>query len=129
MALTLTNAAASAACNAIVDLIDVGGGANGTIEIWTTALGTLLGTLNMSATAFGAASNGVANAAAITGDVSADATGTAAIFLVKDKAGTEVFRGTITNTGGGGDMTMPSTSITAGQPIDIDSFTFTVPTS
>lgn len=127
MALTLTNAAASAACDAIVDLIDAGGA--GTIEIYTAAKATLLGTLTFSATAFGAASNGVATAAAITGDTSADATGSAAIFVVKSGAGTQIFEGTITATGGGGDMTMPSISITAGQPIDIDTFTFTVPTS
>ena len=105
----LTNAVASAACDAIVDAID-GGAAAGTIKIYTgtiptdadTALGaqTLLATLTFSDPAFGAASNGVATASAITSDTSADATGTAAWariasstpLLAAPKAGSEKVR-------------------------------------
>lgn len=81
----LANASQQAAMDAVVDLIDSGGA--GTIQIRSgtqpatandAATGTLLATLTFSATAFGATStSGVATAAAITEDSSADATGTA----------------------------------------------------
>ena len=137
MATKISTAARNAACDAIVDLIDVGG--TGIIEIRTgsqpasandAASGTLLGTLTFSATAFGAASSGVATAASITDDSSADATGTAGWFRVKDGAGATIFDGDITTTAvGTGDMTLNNTSITAGGTISVTSFTFTIPAS
>ena len=135
MAIKLTNATKSAAADAVVDRLDAGSGA-GTIEIRTGSqptnaddadTGTLLATLTFSDPAFGAASNGVATASIITSDSSADATGTAGYFVVKDSTGTKVFTGTITATGGGGDMTLVTTSITAGQPVQLTSFTYTQP--
>jgi len=81
----LTNEAASTANNAITALIDGGGGAgyiifyDGTIPTTAdTAIGAqvALSTCTFSATAFGAASNGTATAASITGST-AGATGTA----------------------------------------------------
>lgn len=134
----ISNAAAIAACNAVVDLLDVGGA--GSIEIYTTpvpsevdtaATGTLLGTLPLSATAFGAAADaapgGRATAAAITSDSSADATGTAAYFRALNGSGTHVIQGTVTATGGGGDLELSSVSIVAGVAISITSWTFTMP--
>lgn len=68
--------ARSAACDGLVDYIDTGTGA-GKIEIRTgsqpanvndASTGTLIATLTFSATAFGAASTGVAAAASITSD-------------------------------------------------------------
>lgn len=135
MAIKLTNATKSAAADAVVDRLDAGAGA-GTIEIRTGAqptnaddadAGTLLATLTFSDPAFGAASNGVATASAVTSDSSADATGTAGYFVVKDSGGTKVFTGTVTATGGGGDMTLVTTSIVATQPVAITSFTYTQP--
>jgi len=135
MSIKLTNAAASAAADAVVDLIDLGSGA-GVIEIRTGAQptnaddvdsGTLLATLTFSDPAFGAAANGVATASAITQDSSADATGTAGYFVVKDSTGAKVFTGSITATGGGGDMELVTTSIVATQPVQITAFTYTQP--
>lgn len=131
----LSNAAASAGADAIVALVDAGSGA-GTLEIRTGSAptnaddedaGTLLATLTFSDPAFGAASNGVATADSITQDSSADATGTAGHFRVKDSDGNVVFQGSITATGGGGDMELVTTSIVATQPVAITSFTFTLP--
>lgn len=135
MAIKLTNAARSAAADAIVDRLDAGAGA-GTIEIRTGTqptnaddadTGTLLATLTFSDPAFGAASNGVATASAITQDSSADATGTAGYFVVKDSDGTKQFTGSVGTSGA--DMNLVTTSITAGQPVQITSFTFTIPAS
>lgn len=52
--------------------------------------------------------------------------GTAASFRIKDNAGTTChIQGTVTATGGGGDMTLNNTSIANGQTINVTSFTLT----
>lgn len=133
----ITNAVASAAANAIVDLVDAGPGA-GNLRIFGAACptnaddadsGTVLAELVFSNPAFGAASNGVATASAITQDSSANATGTAACFRVYDGSNVVVFQGSVTATGGGGDMELVTTSIVATQPVQITSMTFTMPKS
>jgi hypothetical protein len=63
-------------------------------------------------------------------DTSADATGTAAHFRVYNsqvtKDGTTCFlQGTVTATGGGGDMTLDNVSIASGQTVTITTFTLT----
>ena len=59
-------------------------------------------------------------------DTSADAAGTAAHFRIYASDGTTCHaQGTITATGGGGDMTLDNTSIASGQVITITSFTLT----
>lgn len=139
MATSITNAAAKAACDAIVDLLDVGGG--GSLKIYSgsvptdadTALGAqvLLGTLPLTATAFGAAADanpgGRATAASITSDASADATGTAAFFRAVNAAGTCVIQGSVGTSGA--DLNLNSVSIQSGGTIAVTSWTFTVPES
>ncbi len=130
----LTNAVRSAACDAIVDLIDAGAGA-GTLKFYTGAAptnasdapsGTLLGTLTFSDPAFGAASNGVATASAVTSDTSADNSGTAGYFRVLDPGGTVIFQGTC-GTSDANAVFTPTDVIVAGGTIACSSFTFTVP--
>lgn len=128
MAVTLTTGARNAACDAIVDLCDAGAGA-AHLKIYTTALGTLLANLTMSDPAFGAAATGVATASTISDDTSADATGTAAEFTIEDSDTNEVFRGSVTVTGGGGDIELNTVSITSGDTVSISAFTVTVPAS
>lgn len=131
----LSTAARNAAADAVVDLVDAGAGA-GVIEIRTGAApatandadsGTLLATLTFSDPAFGAASSGVATASSITQDSSADATGTAGHFRVKDSNGNVVFQGSVGTSGAV--MNLVTTSITAGQPVQITSFTYAQPAS
>jgi hypothetical protein len=133
--LKLTNAAASAAADAVVDLVDGGSGA-GTLTIYGSACptnaddadsGTVLAVLTFSDPAFGAASNGVATASAITQDSSADATGTAACFRVKSSSGTVIFQGAVGTSGS--QLNLVTTSIVATQPVQITSFTYTAPKS
>ena len=62
---------------------------------------------------------------AIASDASADNTGTATWFRIVDSTGAFVLDGTITVTGGGGDITMTSTSIQAGVTVDATSLVFT----
>lgn len=135
MATRLSNAARSAAADGVVDLIDAGAGP-GTVQIRTgaqpatvatTATGTLLGTLTLSDPAFGSAVNGVATAGTVTGDSSADASGTAGWFRAFDSNGVAIIDGSITATGGGGDMTLDVVAIIAGGTINITSWTVTQP--
>lgn len=137
MAIKLTTAARNASADAVMALVDAGAGA-GTIEIRTGVQptnaddadsGTLLATLTFSDPATGAAASGVDTASAITQDTAADATGTAGYFVVKDSTGAKVFTGSVTASGAGGDMQLVTTSITAGQPVQITSFTYTQPAS
>lgn len=129
----ITNAVASAACNAIVDSIDTGGA--GTIKIYSgtiptdadTALGAqvLLATLTFSATAFGNASNGVATAAAITSDTSADATNTAAWARIANGSGTTIMDVTVGTSGD--DINFNTVSFVTGATVAISALTVTVP--
>lgn len=130
----LTNAVASAACDAIVDAIDGGAGA-GTIKIYDgtiptnadTALGAqvLLATLTFSDPAFGAASNGVATASAITSDTSADATGTAAWARIATSVGTTIMDCTVGTAGD--DINFNTVSFVSGATVSITALTVTVP--
>jgi uncharacterized glyoxalase superfamily protein PhnB len=90
-----------------------------------TAVSTqvLLAELTLNATAFAAASSASATANAITADSSANATGTASWARVLTSGATAVGDLTVTATGGGGDLTFPSTSIVATAQVSITSFT------
>lgn len=125
----LTNAAASAAADAVVDLLD-----NGYLRIYDgtqatnadTAVGAqvLLAELRFNATAFGAASNGVATANAFTQDSSANATGTASWFRALASNGTTVvFDGSVGTASA--DLVLNSVSITSGAAVSVTSFTYT----
>jgi hypothetical protein len=99
-----------------------------------TAVGaqTLLATLTLSATAFGASvasgSAGskvvTATANAITDDTSADATGTAAWFRVLKSDGTSIVMDGSVGTSGC-DLNLATTSLVAGADVAVSSFTIT----
>lgn len=73
-----------------------------------------------------AAASGSISMSGAWGDTSADASGTAAHFRIFLSDGTTCWmQGTVTATGGGGDMTVDSTTFTAGQSFTITSFTIT----
>lgn len=59
-------------------------------------------------------------------DLSADAAGTAAHFRIYDSTGVTChIQGTVTVTGGGGDMTVDNTVFAAGQAFTVTGFTLT----
>jgi hypothetical protein len=143
MALGISVAARSAACDAVVDLIDGGSGA-GVIRVYTGAkpatpatspTGTLLAEFTCSDPAFGAASAGVATldiTPALTDTGITD--GTAGYFRICDSTeaagtGLGVVDGTVTATGGGGDLTLNSTTISTGVAVEVTSGTITMPAS
>lgn len=86
---------------------------------------TLLAELTCNATFAPAASGGVLTLNGITQDSSANATGTAAYFRLVTSGGTAVIQGTVTATGGGGDLTLNTTSISSGAAVSVTSFTIT----
>ena len=87
---------------------------------------TLLAELTCGSPLAAGASSGVLTFDSVTQDASANATGTATWFrIVKSDGTTHVLDGTVTATGGGGDLEMVSTSITTGQPVQLTSYTIT----
>lgn len=131
--LQITNATRSAACDAIVDRLDTGGA--GTIKLYTgtqaatadTAIGsqTLLVTINLSATAFGAASNGVATLAGTPLSGTAVASGTATWFRMANGAGTTIMDGTVGTATS--DLIVNTTTINSGNTVTVSSGTVTMP--
>jgi len=115
----------------VVDKIDAGAAA-GKVQITKTAgsyiAGDILAEITLGDPAFGNAASGKASANGLPKtDSSANNTGTAVEFRAVDSDDTEVHRGTVTATGGGGDMEMPSTSIVATEPVDLTQYDYTAP--
>jgi hypothetical protein len=139
MTFYISNPAAIAACDAVVDLCDAGAGA-ATVRILDGAVpadadaaetGTLLAELTMSDPAFGAAAlsgdTAVATAATITPDTSANASGTASYFRIVDSNSNVIMQGTVGTSGA--DLNMNSVAIAAGAQVSITSLTYTHPES
>ena len=121
--------------NARLDAIETAIGTSAVLKIRTGAVptniadadsGTVLATLSLPSDWMAAASGG---SKALTGtwqDASADNTGTAGHFRIYASDGTtQHIQGTVTATGGGGDLTLDNTSIASGQAVSISSFTIT----
>ena len=118
----LLNTARSAACDAVVDLLDGGSGA-GYIELQTSG-GVEVATLPLSATAFGAASNGVATAATITNDTNATG-GTVAKAAFFDSDDAKHFTMSVGTSGA--EIIISSVTIAASETVAITSCTVTCP--
>lgn len=120
--------------NAALDAMEAAAGTSPTLKLWTGTLpancaaadaaGTTLATLTLPSDWMAAASGGAKAILGTWQDSSADATGTAAHFRIYQGA-TCHFQGSITATGGGGDMTLDNTSIASGQQITVTTFTLT----
>jgi hypothetical protein len=121
--------------NAQLDAIETTIGASAVLKIRTGSppancaaadSGTVLATLNLPSDWMAAASSGSKAKSGTWEDTSADATGTAAHFrLYSSDGATCGVQGTVTATGGGGDMTVDNTSFASGQPFTITTFTIT----
>lgn len=124
-----TNAAATAACNAMAALLN-----NGYLRIYdqtqptnaNTALGAqvLLAELRFSATAFPTAVNGVATANAMTADAAANATGTATWFRCLSSDGTTVvYDGSVGTSAA--DLILNTVAIVIGATVTVTALTLT----
>lgn len=119
--------------NAALDAIETAIGTSAVLKIrsgsapadcGTANSGTVLATLNLPSDWLAAASGGSKSKSGTWEDTSADAAGTAGHFRIYATDGTTChMQGTITATGGGGDMTLDNTSIASGQQVTITSFT------
>lgn len=121
--------------NAKLDALETAIGASPVLKIRTGAApascaaadsGTVLSTVNLPADWMAAASGGTKGMSGTWQDSSADAGGTAAHFRLYASDGTTChMQGTVTATGGGGDMTVDNTSFAAGQSFSVTGFTLT----
>lgn len=85
--------------------------------------GSVLATLTLPVDWLAAASSGSKALSGTWQDTSADATGTAAHFRIYDSGGSTChIQGTVTATGGGGDMTVDNTSFATGQAFSVTTF-------
>jgi len=119
--------------NARLDVIETTIGTAPIIKIRTGAVpascatadsGTVLATVTLPSDWMSAASNGSKAKLGTWQDASADGTGTAAHFRLYASDGTTChIQGTVTATGGGGDMTLDNTSLATGQTFTITGFT------
>jgi hypothetical protein len=92
----------------------------------TADSGTLLAEMSLPSDWMAAAASGSKALSGTWQDLSANAAGTAGHFRIYDSGGTVCgIQGTITATGGGGDMTLDNTSIASAQQVTITSFTLT----
>jgi hypothetical protein len=88
--------------------------------------GTVLATLTLPSDWMGNAAAGAKALAGTWEDTSADDTGTAAHFEIMESTVTTChLQGTVTGTGGGGDMEVDNTSFATGQSFTITTFTLT----
>ncbi len=125
--------ASTAVRNAILDAIETTIGTSAILKIRTGAppatcatadSGTVLATVNLPSDWMAGASGGSKAKSGTWQDASADAGGTAAHWRIYDSGGTTChLQGTVTVTGGGGDMTLDNTVIASGQSFTINSFT------
>lgn len=121
--------------NAKLDAVETTTGTSAVLKIRTGAppatcatadSGTVLASCTLPSDWMAAASGGTKALSGSWADSSADATGTAAHFRLYASDGTTCHaQGTVTATGGGGDMTVDNTSFAAGQAFSVTTFTLT----
>jgi len=121
--------------NARLDAIETTIGTAAVLKIRTGAApadcatadsGTVLVTITCPSDWAAAASSGSKALSGTWQDTSADNTGTAAHFRLYASDGTTChMQGTVTATGGGGDMEIDNTSINSGQQVTVTTFTLT----
>lgn len=93
----------------------------------TADSGTVVATMTLPSDWLAAASAGSKALSGTWQDASADAAGTAAHFRIYDSTGTTChIQGTVTISGGGGDMTLDNNVLAAGQQVTITAFTLSI---
>lgn len=123
--------------NALLDAIESDTGVSAVLKIRTGAApancgtadsGTVLATLTLPSDWMNAANSGTKTKLGTWEDTSADNTGTAQHFRIYKSDGTTCqLQGTVTATGGGGDLTVDNTSINSTQDVIVTAFTLTAP--
>lgn len=123
--------------NAILDAIETAAGTGAVLKIRTGAApasvatadaGTVLATLVLPTDWMAAASGGTKSKLGTWEDLTADAAGVAGHFRLYQSDGTTAkWQGTVSATGGGGELTLDNTNIAAGQQVTVTGWTLTAP--
>ena len=124
MAVTHPTAIRNGIADYVVDRLDLGTGTSAGRLVFQTSGGTAVATLALSNPAFGAASSGVATAAAITSDTNA-AGGTTTKAELRDRDATAIVLCAVSTSGS--DINLSSTTIGAGDTVSMSSLTYTAP--
>lgn len=138
MPIRLPSASRNAACDAVVDRLDLGSGA-AVLEIRSgaqpatandAASGTLLATFTLADPAFGSAGSGSAGSAALAGTprtAVGGADGVAGWCRALDSDGATVLDGSVSVTGGGGDFQLNTTAVSVGVNLEISAGAMVMP--
>jgi hypothetical protein len=138
MTVNISLVARNIACTSIISLIDQGTTLpNGYLQIRSGTKppspqaaptdGLLLATLSFSNPAFGPVNNGTTTANTISSDTNIDNTGQASWFRIYNRDSGAVMDGSITATGGGGDLEFDFIDFVKGGTVNILSLTATMP--
>ncbi|MDB5658329.1 MAG: uncharacterized protein JWS10_944 [Cypionkella sp.] len=120
--------------NAALDAMEALTGASPTLELRTGSMpantgvadsGTVLATMVLPSDWMANASAGAKGLSGVWQDLSADATGIAGYYRIKG-GGVVDYQGTVTGTGGGGDMTLDNINLAITQAVSITSFTLNI---
>jgi hypothetical protein len=124
-----------AVANAMLDQIETTVSTSPTLTIFSGSMpancaaadsGTALAILTLPSDWMAAAASGSKAKSGTWQDTSADNSGTAGYYRLKASGGTVHQQGTVTATGGGGDLTLDNTNISAGQSVTITSWTWSI---
>jgi cytochrome c5 len=123
--------------NALLDQFETTVGVSAVVKFYTgtapancatASSGTLLATFSLASDWAANAASGSKSFSNTPITATAAGTGTAGYYRIYDSTSTTCHeQGTLTATGGGGDMTLDNTSITSGQSVSITSWTKTAP--
>lgn len=123
--------------NALLDAIETAAGTSAIMKLRTGSVpancaasdtGTVVSTINLPSDWMGAASGGTKALAGTWQDTAADSPGTVGHFRIYASDGTTChIQGTVTVTGGGGDLTLDNIVVAASEPVSITGFTLTAP--
>ena len=122
--------------NALLDAIETAIGASPILKLRSggapadgdvASTGTVIATMNLPADWMAAAASGSKSLIGTWQDSAADAAGTVGHYELCKNDGTPAIRGSVTITGGGGDITLDAVNLNAGQAVSITSFTLVAP--
>lgn len=122
--------------NALLDAIETAIGAAAILKLRSGAspadgdvasTGTVIATLNLPADWMAAAASGSKSLLGSWQDPAADAAGTIGHYELCKGDGTPAIRGSVTLTGGGGDITLDEVTLNLGRAVSITSFTLVAP--
>lgn len=128
MALTHATSVRNAIMDAIDDQVNAGTTDAQADFVFIESSGpTDIAEINLQDPAFGASSSGQISIQGTPLSTSAGAGGTIDTFEVRDKDNSTAIDGTVTSTGGGGDVEIDNTSVNSGQTVQLDSYSQTAP--